>query len=410
MPVNHQEQSQTEPETAGVPNGSAAGRHLRIALLAGEPSGDTLGANLAEEILRLRPDAEIYGITGPLMEKAGCERVRSIDELSVMGFSEVLKKLPSILSLRKFITGYVTRTRRPDVLVGIDAPDFNLYVEEKTHLAGVRTVHYVSPSVWAWRQKRVYRMKRALDLVLCFLPFEKAFYDRFSLRAEFIGHTLADAIPLGNPRETARAALGLKSGGMVFALLPGSRSAEVGYLTPVLLEAACILKRKYPEAEFTVPLVSEKRKAQFLQILEKYPEKELIGKSLHLYDRRARECMQAADLVLLSSGTATLECMLVGRPMVILYKVSPVTELILHLILKTRTYGVPDLLRGEKIVPELVQRECTGENAAAEAVRILDDPEGLARLLGDFRSMHEELRQNAGQRAAESIVRLAEGG
>ena len=140
MPVNHQEQSQTEPETAGVPNGSAAGRHLRIALLAGEPSGDTLGANLAEEILRLRPDAEIYGITGPLMEKAGCERVRSIDELSVMGFSEVLKKLPSILSLRKFITGYVTRTRRPDVLVGIDAPDFNLYVEEKAHLAGVRTI------------------------------------------------------------------------------------------------------------------------------------------------------------------------------------------------------------------------------------------------------------------------------
>ena len=408
MSMNQQTQGLTEPESAGGTGSAAPGRHLRIALLAGEPSGDTLGANLTEEILRLRPDAEIFGITGPLMEKAGCERVRSIDELSVMGFAEVLRKLPTILSLRKFITSYVTLDRRPDVLVGIDAPDFNLYVEEKAHAAGIKTVHYVSPSVWAWRQKRVFRMKRSLDLVLCFLPFEKEFYDRFSLSSEFIGHTLADEIPLENPLAPSREALGLPQSGRVFALLPGSRSAEVGYLTPVLLDAACRLKKKYPDAEFAVPLVSEKRKSQFLGILESHPGKDLLGKSLHLYDRRARECMQAADLVILSSGTATLECMLVGRPMVIIYKVSPLTELILHMILKTRTYGLPNLLHGEKIVPELVQRECTGENAAAEAERILEGG-GRDALLGEFRRMHELLRKNAGRKAAESIIRLAEG-
>ncbi|ART78849.1 lipid-A-disaccharide synthase [Oceanisphaera avium] len=383
-------------------NGSltSAAKVLRIGLVAGEVSGDTLGAGLIRELRTRYPNAIFEGIAGPQMVNEGCKALFDMEALAVMGLVEVLGRLPQILSIRRQITRHFL-ANPPDVFVGIDAPDFNIDLELKLRNAGIPTVHYVSPSVWAWRQNRIHKIKRATDMVLAFLPFEKAFYDRFDAPCRFIGHTLADQMPLVPDTQAARARLGLKAQGRYLALLPGSRFAEVNLLTPVYLQACQQLKVRFPELEFIVPLVSAKRRAEFLAIKEKVaPSLEVI-----LIEGRGREVMTAADIILLASGTATLEAMLAKKPMVVGYKFKPLSYWLANKLVHTAYASLPNLLAEHMLVPELIQQACTADNIVNELTKLLNnDPQPL---IAKFTELHRKIRCNADEQAALAVLELA---
>ncbi|HAB23664.1 MAG TPA: lipid-A-disaccharide synthase, partial [Pantoea sp.] len=280
-------------------------RPLTIALVAGETSGDILGAGLIRALKARHPDARFVGVAGPRMQAEGCEVWYEMEELAVMGIVEVLGRLPRLMKIGRDLTERFTALK-PDVFVGIDAPDFNIRLEGRLKRNGIRTIHYVSPSVWAWRQKRVFKIGRNTNLVLAFLPFEKAFYDRFNVPCRFIGHTMADAMPLQPDKSAARRTLGISDEALCLALLPGSRHAEVEMLSADFLRAAQLLRVRYPALEIVVPLVNAKRRAQFEQIkADVAPEV-----PMHLLDGQGREAMIASDAAILASGTAALECML----------------------------------------------------------------------------------------------------
>ena len=389
------------PESQSPDRAQVDPRPLRIGLVAGEVSGDTLGAGLIRELRQRHPNAIFEGIAGPQMVAEGCNALFEMDELSVMGLVEVLGRLPRILSIRKQIARHFL-DNPPDVFVGIDAPDFNIDLELKLRKSGIATLHYVSPSVWAWRQNRIHKIKKATDMVLAFLPFEKAFYDRFDAPCRFIGHTLADQMPLVPDTQGARERLGLKADGHYMALLPGSRHAEVTLLSPVYLEACKQLKVRHPDLEFVVPLVNPKRRAEFLAI------KELVAPHLDiiLIEGQGREVMTAADIILLASGTATLEAMLAKKPMVVGYRFKPLSYWLANKLVHTAYASLPNLLADHMLVPELIQHECTPDHIVDEVSKLIDFD--TSELLAEFTRLHKKIRCNADEQAAMAVLELAE--
>ncbi|MEW6483507.1 MAG: lipid-A-disaccharide synthase [Pseudomonadota bacterium] len=378
-------------------------RPLTVALIAGETSGDILGAGLIRALKAKHPDIRFVGVAGPLMQAEGCEAWYEMEELAVMGIVEVLGRLPRLLKIRRDLTQRLTALR-PDVFVGIDAPDFNIPLEGRLKRAGIRTIHYVSPSVWAWRQKRVFKIGRNTDLVLAFLPFEKAFYDKFQVPCRFIGHTMADSIPLQPDKHAARARLSLSPDALCLALLPGSRKAEVEMLSADFLKAAQLLRQTYPALEIVVPMVNTRRRAQF-EAIKAEVAPELV---LHLTDGQARDVMIASDAAILASGTAALECMLAKCPMVVGYRMKPFTFLLAKRLVKTEWVSLPNLLAGKELVRELLQDECQPELLARALDPLLHQGPERTALLETFAEMHQQIRWNADEQAAQAVLELTQ--
>ncbi|PIJ49826.1 lipid-A-disaccharide synthase [Erwinia sp. OLTSP20] len=376
---------------------------LTFALVAGETSGDILGAGLIRALKARHPQARFVGVAGPLMQAQGCEAWYEMEELAVMGIVEVLGRLPRLLHIRRDLLQRFSRLQ-PDVFIGIDAPDFNIPLEGRLKQRGIRTVHYVSPSVWAWRQKRVFRIGRSTDLVLAFLPFEKAFYDRFNVPCRFIGHTMADAMPLQPDKRVARRELGIADNAHCLALLPGSRSAEVEMLSADFLKAAALLRQQLGALEIVVPLVNPRRRQQFEAIkAEVAPDL-----PLHLLDGKARQAMVASDGAILASGTAALECMLAKCPMVVGYRMKPLTFWLAKRLIKTPWVSLPNLLAGRELVPELLQDACQPEALAAALQPLLAAGETRDTLLATFTELHQQIRWNADEQAAEAVLELCQ--
>ncbi|HEB0977722.1 TPA: lipid-A-disaccharide synthase [Yersinia enterocolitica] len=377
-------------------------RPLTIGLVAGETSGDILGAGLIRALKAQVPDARFVGVAGPLMQAEGCEAWFEMEELAVMGVVEVLERLPRLLKIRKELTQRFSELS-PDVFVGIDAPDFNITLEGRLKQRGIRTVHYVSPSVWAWRQKRVFKIGKATDMVLAFLPFEKAFYDRFNVPCRFIGHTMADAMPLTPDKNAAKAELGIAANTPCLALLPGSRHSEVEMLSGDFLRTAAILRQQIPNLEVLVPLVNSKRREQFERIkAETAPDL-----AVHLLDGNARLAMIAADATLLASGTAALECMLAKCPMVVGYRMKPLTFWLAERLVKTPYVSLPNLLAGEELVTELLQQECQPQKLADALLPLLQGGSAVEALKERFLILHQSIRCGADEQAAQAVLELA---
>ncbi|WP_368877517.1 lipid-A-disaccharide synthase [Providencia vermicola] len=376
-------------------------RPLTIGLVAGETSGDILGAGLIRALKEQVPDARFVGVAGPLMQAEGCEAWYEMEELAVMGVVEVLGRLPRLLSIRKDLTKRFTQLQ-PDIFVGIDAPDFNITLEGKLKSKGIKTIHYVSPSVWAWRQKRVFKIGRSTNLVLAFLPFEKAFYDRFNVPCRFIGHTMADAIPLHVDKIAARQRLDIPEEGKCLALLPGSRHSEVEMLSADFLQTAKILHQHFIDLHIVVPLVNQKRREQFESIRQQVaPEL-----TIHLLDGQARDAMIAADATLLASGTAALECMLTKCPMVVGYRMKPFTFWLAKRLVKTPYVSLPNLLAEKEIVKELLQEECQPDNLAQQLIPLLEGGEQVEQLKATFLQLHQLIRCDADKQAADAVLDL----
>ena len=376
-------------------------KQLTIALVAGETSGDILGAGLIRTLKKHHPNIKFVGIAGPLMQAEGCQAWYEMDELSVMGIVEVLGRLRRILAIRRDITKRLIDLK-PDVFIGIDAPDFNLSLEGKLKQAGIKTIHYVSPSVWAWKQKRVFKIKRNTNLILAFLPFEKAFYDKFDVPCRFIGHKMADDIPLEPDQTAMRQQLGIPVDCQCLALLPGSRHAEVTLLSEPFLKAAQLLRDKFPDLHIVVPLVNSKRRAEFEQI-----KAEIAPKlKLQLLDGHAREAMIASNAAILASGTVALECMLAKCPMVVGYKMKAFTFWLAKKLIKTAYVSLPNILAGKEIVPELLQHDCTPENIANHVLPFLEGDN--TELKATFLALHKQIRCNADEQAAQAVLDVLE--
>jgi lipid-A-disaccharide synthase len=375
-----------------------------IALVAGEASGDQLGGALIESLRNRFPGARFVGVGGPLMREAGQQTWWDAQELAVMGLFEVLSHLPRLLEIRRDLLRRLTAAR-PDVFIGIDAPDFNLGLEIKLRRQGIRTLHYVSPTVWAWRPRRVRKIARAADEVLCLFPFEPDFYADHGVRATYVGHPMADRIEPDTEPAAARTALGLDPGATTVALLPGSRVSEVERLAAPMIGAAEMLARQRPGLQFVCALASEPLRGVF------QPTLEAAGSpAVRLVEGRARTVMAAADAVMCASGTATLETMLVNRPLVMAYRIAPSSfRLARHLrLVQTRHFALPNILAGESLIPELIQDEATAENLARETARWLDDETARIALRERFLDLHGQLRCDASERAADAVARLVE--
>jgi lipid-A-disaccharide synthase len=370
---------------------------MRVALVAGEASGDILGAGLMQALKAQYPQIEFIGVGGPLMQAQGLTSYFPMERLAVMGLVEVLGRLPELLSRRKRLIRTLIDAK-PDVFIGIDAPDFNLTVELKLRQAGIKTVHYVSPSVWAWRQKRVLKIREACDLMLTLFPFEAQFYQDHQVPVRFVGHPLADAIPQQADRAAARDALNLSNDQPVVALLPGSRGGEVARLGSLFLDAAVRLRTLRPGIQFVLPCSSPERRAQLEQLL--------VGRDLPLtlLNGRSHEALAACDAVLIASGTATLEALLYKRPMVVAYKVAPLTYRILKRLVTSAYISLPNLLAERLLVPEMIQDAATPEALAQLLAPLLDGGEVQTE---GFDVIHRALRRDASVQAATAVLQLA---
>lgn len=374
---------------------------MRIVIVAGESSGDQLAAGLISAILRHNPDVEFEGIAGPLMRAAGCKEIFPAERLAVMGLFEVLGRLPELLKIRHTLLQYLY-LNPPDLFIGVDAPDFNLPVERRIKSRGIKVLHYVSPSVWAWRRGRLPGIKKAVDHLLTLFPFEKQFFQQHQIAVTCVGHPLADELSQLSSKSQARKELGLAADNIQVALLPGSRGGEYRRLTPIFLRAALILSEKGYPVQFLLPAIDDRAKDWISKQIQK-----IAGDlSLRLVDQQSRLVMQAADLVLLASGTATLEAMLLQKPMVVAYRFSTLTYLVLKRMVRTPYFSLPNLLAGERLVPELIQNQATPERCARELQNWLDHPEKVSQLRGRFSALAGQLGDSVNNRAAEVALQL----
>ena len=379
---------------------------MNIVLVAGEASGDSLGAGLIEAFRRRYPQASFAGIAGPNMLATGCQTAFPMERLSVMGLFEVAGRYLELLPARARL---IRRWRReqPTAFVGIDAPDFNLEIEARLRRSGIPVMHYVSPSVWAWRKYRVHKIARAVDKMLCLFPFEPELYARYGVAAEFVGHPLGEQIPAmdaGERRQSSRRELGLPERAQVVALLPGSRTTEVARLSQLLAQTASWLRSRRPELQFLVPLANE----TCARVFEARAHLSHSTNNIRLLHGQSLAAMGAADVVLTASGTATLEAMLLGRPMVITYKTLELTWQVGKRLLNVDHVGLPNLLAGKRIVPEFLQDAATPENLGAAALLLLDRPDLYAEIECRFTALADGLRRNASERAAAALSELVE--
>ncbi|MCK7592628.1 lipid-A-disaccharide synthase [Pseudomarimonas salicorniae] len=393
---------------------------IRIALIAGEASGDLLGADLATGLRRLLPSVELVGVAGPAMRSAGVEAWVDCEELAVMGLAEVLRHLPRLLRLRRRLRQRLLDWK-PDLVVGIDAPDFNLGLERWLKQRGVATAHYVSPSVWAWREGRVEKIGASCDRVLCLFPMEPDIYARHAIDARFVGHPLASRFAMAPDRAAARRALGLAPDSRWLAVLPGSRRGEIGRLSRPFLEAAALFRRQAPELGVLVPMTGPRTRDAFEQALretlssaprEERPDRpsqaELwsLQRSLRIVEGRSQGVLEAAELVLLASGTAALEAMLAKQPMVVGYRIAALTHaLVMGLgMMRTTHYSLPNILAGRELVAERMQGDCTPSRLAEALLALHSDPTRRAALDPEFRRLHEALRAPEPDAAARALL------
>ncbi len=376
---------------------------MRVGLVAGEASGDLLGAGLIREIRRLCPDARFEGVPGPAMQSEGCDCWEHADALAVMGLVEPLKHVPRLLKLRRELVGR-WRSDPPDVFVGIDAPDFNLGLKQRLKEAGIPTVHYVSPTVWAWRPGRIKKVRKAADTVLCILPFEKTLYDEHGVDAVFVGHPKADSAPESVSTHAVRQVLGIDANGVV-AVLPGSRRGEVERLMPIFAEAAALLARTRDDLYFITPVAAPKLRPSIEHCLDDAG----IRDRFSLFDGQSIQAMSAADVVMLASGTAALESSLLGKPTVAAYRVATLTYGLLKLLglVKVAHVTMPNLLTEEPLVPEFIQGDAQPGAIADAVAALLDDPARREAIAKRFAKLREELALNADHRAASAVVRVA---
>ncbi|WP_202264085.1 MULTISPECIES: lipid-A-disaccharide synthase [unclassified Alteromonas] len=375
-------------------------RPLRIGMVAGEPSGDVLAAGMVAELKRQYPNAIIEGIGGPNMIKNGFHSLFDMETLSVMGLVEVLSHLPAILKVKKQLLTHFEKNP-PDIFVGIDAPDFNLRVEKTLKARGIKTMHYVSPTVWAWREKRIHKIAKACNRVLGLFPFEQQVYDKYQVPYTFVGHTMADAIAIEPDQKAARQSLGLDSDQRVLAVLPGSRRGEVETLLPVFLETIEAIHSKQSDITFVIPAANEHRLAQINDILSNSDNAQ-ARLPIKISQGTAREAMIASDVILLASGTATLEAMLCKRPMVAAYKLAPLTYRIMQRLYKAPFFTLPNLLANEAIIPELLQDDVNAENMSKQLLNFFESDNSV--LISRFTDLHHTLKCNADKTAAKAVV------
>lgn len=371
-----------------------------IGIVAGEASGDFLGASLISEMKRHRPSLHFAGIGGPAMQAQGFESWYPMEHLSVRGYVEVLRQLPGLLAMRNRVKGRLLQ-QRPELFIGIDAPDFNLTLEKSLKNRGVKTIHYVSPSVWAWRAGRIRQIGAAASHVLTLFPFEQEIYRRAGIPATYVGHPLADLISEGDVTKPAREQLRLSSDKTIIALLPGSRQSELHYMASLFIQAARIMHRHLPEAQFLVPMISRETRELFESAIYRERAQDLPLKLLFGHSRSA---IAASDAVLVASGTATLEVGLCRKPMVITYRMSPTTWSLMSKLRYQPWVGLPNIIAGCFLVPEILQDDATPENLANAMINVLGDPVVRERLPAKLCSMHSLLRMGGGKRAAEAIM------
>ncbi|MCP2040577.1 lipid-A-disaccharide synthase [Neisseria sp. HSC-16F19] len=376
---------------------------LTIALCAGEASGDLLGAHLMAAIKARHADVRFVGIGGPRMLAEGMDSLYEQEKLAVRGFTEVLRRLPEILRIRKGLVRDLTALR-PAVFVGIDAPDFNLGVAAKLKAAGIPTVHYVSPSVWAWRQERVKTIVQQVDEVLCLFPMEPPLYQAAGGRAQFVGHPLAQTLPVDADRAAARVRLKIEGDTPLFALMPGSRVSEIDYMAPLFFQAAQIILREVPNARFVLPVATAATRTRLQELLHNEAYRHL---PLQLVSAHADLACTAADAVLVASGTATLEVALCKAPMVISYRISGLTYAYVKRKIKVPHVGLPNVLLGRGAVPELLQHEATPQNLAAAMLHWYRHPEAVAALRAEFTELHHLLKKDTAALAADAVLRHA---
>lgn len=371
-----------------------------ITMIVGESSGDILGAGLIRAFKKRFPDCRFEGIGGPLMQAEGFVSLFPMERLSVMGFTEPLRRLPELLSILKQLYNRFTDSK-PDFFIGIDAPDFNLRLEKKLKAAGILTIHYVSPSVWAWRQGRIKTIVKSVDLMLTLFPFEANFYKEHHVDVAFVGHTLADDIPLSPDILAAKKRLGIDERKRFIALLPGSRKSEVNRLLPIFLHAAVRINESLSDVEYLIPAVNADRKADILQKLEASS----CSHKVHVFDRQSHDVMLSSELVVMASGTTTLEAMLLKKPMIIAYQMSTLSFAIISRLVKIPFVGLPNLLAGKKLVPEFIQKNATAENVSYSALEFLSQPDKTNALQASFLNLHTELRKNASENAVNIILK-----
>ncbi|ENX08478.1 lipid-A-disaccharide synthase [Acinetobacter variabilis] len=387
-------------------------RKLKIGIVVGEVSGDTLGAKLIRSFREQGIDAEFEGIGGPQMLAEGFKSYYPMDILSVMGIVEVLKDIKKLFAVRDGLVE--TWTKDPvDVFIGIDAPDFNLRLSKalKQKQLPIKAVQYVSPSVWAWRQGRVHGIKASIDLVLCLFPFEKAFFKKWDVPAAFVGHPLASQLPLNNDLAEAQAELGLDSTQKYIALLPGSRRGEIERLGPLVLDAAKILHQKYPDYTFLIPAINEMRKQQIENLLARYPDSLKVHirlmENTSSESKIGRQVMNASNIIALASGTATLEAMLLHRPMVTFYKLHWLTFQIAKLLVKIPYFSLPNIIAGKKVIQELIQSEATPENLAAEIEKLMDIEAAKIQVMQHL-TMHKQLLSGNSEDPVKAVLDLVQ--